>query len=91
MIKDEKLKELRTRINQYADKTIKKEDLQKTIYVDETLKAEDINFSLIETFRHGTIWTYEPNNFLCKRLQTVKKNRDGQWLPYLYMESIITI
>lgn len=88
MIKDEKkLKELRTRINQYADKTIKKEDLQKTIYVDETLKAEDINFSLIEKLSAMEPFGHmNPKPiFYVKGYKTVKKNRDGQWLPYLYM------
>jgi single-stranded-DNA-specific exonuclease len=87
-IKDEtKLEELRTRINEYAETVLEDKDLVRKIYVDKVLKPEDIGFDLVEKI--SVLEPFGQNNpkpvFYIKGYKTVKKNVEGEWLPYLYM------
>lgn len=81
------LKELRRRLNEHAEKTLKEEDLIKTIYVDQVVKPDDINFDLMDTI--NVMEPFGQGNpkpiFYVEDYNTVKKNKGDGWLPYLYM------
>jgi len=86
--KDEKkLEELRTRINEYASTILDDKDTIKKIYVDKVLKPEDIDFNLVEKISVLEPFGYKNPKpiFYIEGYRTVKKNKDGEWLPYSYV------
>ncbi|NLZ52925.1 MAG: single-stranded-DNA-specific exonuclease RecJ, partial [Thermoanaerobacteraceae bacterium] len=88
IVKDKKkIEELRTRINKYADKVLDDKDLIKKIYVDKELEAEDIGFELVDKI--SVLEPFGQENpkpiFHVKGFRTVIKNKNGEWLPHLYM------
>lgn len=81
------LKELRERLNRYADAVLSEEDIVAEIYIDEVLSEEEISYELLEKLDQLEPYGYgNPKPvFLIRGFLARKKQQTDGWLHYLYM------